>query len=167
MEKIKRFCVYFWAVVLIIVDQIVKVAVVTNIKDDAVTIIKGILRFSYCENEGVAFSLGNGHVPVFIVLNLLMICGLVVFYERNKKNFNLVNKIFFTMVIAGGTSNLIDRAFRGYVIDFIDIGELFDFAIFNVADIYVTCSVFILAFLILFYYKEEDLQFGGANGKDQ
>ncbi|MBR1653812.1 MAG: signal peptidase II, partial [Clostridia bacterium] len=102
MEKIKRFCVYFCAVVLIIVDQIVKVAVVTNIKDDAVTIIKGILRFSYCENEGVAFSLGNGHVPVFIVLNLLMICGLVVFYERNKKNFNLVNKIFFTMVIAGG-----------------------------------------------------------------
>ena len=141
MEKIKRFCVYFWAVVLIIVDQIVKVAVVTNIKDDAVTIIKGILRFSYCENEGVAFSLGNGHVPVFIVLNLLMICGLVVFYERNKKNFNLVNKIFFTMVIAGGTSNLIDRAFRGYVIDFIDIGELFDFAIFNVADIFIVCGI--------------------------
>ena len=140
MEKIKRFCVYFWAVVLIIVDQIVKVAVVTNIKDDAVTIIKGILRFSYCENEGVAFSLGNGHVPVFIVLNLLMICGLVVFYERNKKNFNLVNKIFFTMVIAGGTSNLIDRAFRGYVIDFIDIGELFDFARFNVADIFIVCG---------------------------
>ena len=141
MEKIKRFCVYFWAVVLIIVDQIVKVAVVTNIKDDAVTIIKGILRFSYCENEGVAFSLGNGHVPVFIVLNLLMICGLVVFYERNKKNFNLVNKIFFTMVISGGTSNLIDRAFRGYVIDFIDIGELFDFAIFNVADIFIVCGI--------------------------
>lgn len=141
MEKIKRFCVYFWAVVLIIVDQIVKVAVVTNIKDDAVTIIKGILRFSYCENEGVAFSFGNGHVPVFIVLNLLMICGLVVFYERNKKDFNLVNKIFFTMVIAGGTSNLIDRAFRGYVIDFIDIGELFDFAIFNVADIFIVCGI--------------------------
>ena len=141
MEKIKRFCVYFWAVVLIIVDQIVKVAVVTNIKDDAITIIKGILRFSYCENEGVAFSFGNGHVPVFIVLNLLMICGLVVFYERNKKDFNLVNKIFFTMVIAGGTSNLIDRAFRGYVIDFIDIGELFDFAIFNVADIFIVCGI--------------------------
>lgn len=141
MEKIKSFCVYFWAVVLIVVDQIVKVAVVTNIKDDAITIIKGILRFSYCENEGVAFSIGNGHVPVFIVLNLLMICGLVVFYERNKKDFNLVNKIFFTMVIAGGTSNLIDRAFRGYVIDFIDVGELFDFAIFNVADIFIVCGI--------------------------
>ena len=126
---------------MIVVDQIVKVAVVTNIKDDAITIIKGILRFSYCENEGVAFSIGNGHVPVFIVLNLLMICGLVVFYERNKKDFNLVNKIFFTMVIAGGTSNLIDRAFRGYVIDFIDVGELFDFAIFNVADIFIVCGI--------------------------
>ena len=142
MEKIRRFCVYFWAVVLIIVDQVVKVAVVNNLKDDAVIIIKGILRFSYCENEGVAFSFGDGHVPVFIVVNLVMICGLVIYYELNKKEFNLINKIFFTMVIAGGTSNLIDRVFRGYVIDFIDVGDLFNFAIFNVADIFIVCGIF-------------------------
>ena len=74
MEKIKRVSVYVWAVVLVLVDQVVKLGIINNMKDKSITIIKGILSFTYCENKGVAFSLGNGHVPVFIVVNLIIIC---------------------------------------------------------------------------------------------
>lgn len=161
MEKFKRVSAYLWSAVLVIVDQVIKLGVVSNIKNESITIIKGILRFTYCENKGVAFSLGNGHVPVFIVVNLLMICGLVFYYEKNKNDFKgLLNKIFFIMVIAGGVSNLLDRIFRGFVVDFIDVSELFSFAIFNVADIFIVAGIIGLAVCMLFP------QFGNVGRKE-
>ena len=36
--------------------------------------------------------------------------------------------------------------------------SLINFPVFNIADIYVTCSVFVLILLLLFYYSEEDLE---------
>ena len=151
MEKIKRISVYLCAVALVIVDQVIKMAVINNIKDTSITIIKGILSFTYCENKGVAFSFGAGHVPVFIAVNLIIICGLTVYYERNKTEFkSVISKIFFTMVIAGGASNLIDRIVRGFVVDFIDVSELFNFAIFNVADIFIVVGIIGLALNFIF-----------------
>ena len=43
--------------------------------------------------------------------------------------------------------------------------KLIDFPIFNVADIYVTVTMVLLMGLILFYYKEEDLEFLSRKGK--
>ena len=50
---------------------------------------------------------------------------------------------------------MIDRFRQGYVVDFIYF-SLIDFPTFNVADIYVTCGIIALVFLIFFRYKEED-----------
>ena len=58
-------------------------------------------------------------------------------------------------IIAGALGNLIDRVFLHYVIDFLYF-ELINFPVFNVADCYITVSMFVLAFLMIFYYKEED-----------
>ena len=57
--------------------------------------------------------------------------------------------------MAGAFGNMIDRAFRGYVVDFFYF-KLIDFPVFNVADIYVTVAAFAMIILGLFYYKEED-----------
>lgn len=51
---------------------------------------------------------------------------------------------------------MIDRFVRGYVVDFLYF-KLIDFPIFNVADCYVTVSMFVFMLMFLFYYKEEDL----------
>ena len=59
-------------------------------------------------------------------------------------------------IASGAVGNMIDRVALGYVVDFFYF-ELIDFPIFNVADIYVTCATIILAILILFYYKDEEL----------
>ncbi len=149
MDKVKKFEVYFGAILLVLIDQASKVVVIKNLRDSSIAIIKGILKFSYCENRGVAFSIGDGHVPMFIMVNILIICGLVFFYERNRSDFDGISKIFFTMAIAGGASNLIDRIVRGYVVDFIDINELFQFAIFNVADIFIVLGVIGLAITMM------------------
>ena len=51
---------------------------------------------------------------------------------------------------------MIDRFKYAYVIDFFDF-KLIDFPVFNVADIYVTVSMFLIFFLLIFKYKEEDI----------
>ena len=151
MEKFKRISVYLGVLVLIIIDQVVKLGVINGMKDKSITIIKGILSFTYCENKGVAFSFGYGHVPLFIIINVLLIGGLIVYYEKNKSEFKcIISKIFFTMVIAGGTSNLLDRVIRGFVVDFIDVSELFDFAVFNVADIFIVVGIVGLCLYYIF-----------------
>ena len=53
---------------------------------------------------------------------------------------------------------MIDRFRFDYVVDFFYF-ELINFPIFNVADIYVTCATILLAVLLLFFYKEDDLKF--------
>lgn len=137
--------VYICAIMLIIIDQITKVLVLQNKNIFPKQIIKGLLKFNYCENRGVAFSLGEGNVALFILLNIVLISVLIIYYEKNKSEFNLIGRIFISMTISGGISNLLDRAFRGFVVDFIDISDLFSFAIFNVADILITVGVFGIA----------------------
>ena len=80
---LKKIDVYIGAVILIIIDQATKVLVANSMVGKSITIIKNILNFTYCENKGVAFSLGSGNVATFIVVNLFIICGLVYYYIKN------------------------------------------------------------------------------------
>jgi signal peptidase II len=65
--------------------------------------------------------------------------------------FNLV----LIGIFAGAAGNLIDRIVHNYVVDFFYF-RLINFPIFNVADIYVTVSMFAMIVLFLFYYQEDD-----------
>ncbi len=151
MKIFKKINIYIWSIILIIIDQITKIYVINNFKNAPITIIKGVLRITYCENNGVAFSMGSGKIIMFIILNIILILGLIYFYEKNKCNFNKINKIFIVMIISGGISNLLDRIIRGYVVDFIDVNQLFSFAIFNIADIFIVIGV--IGFGILSLYE--------------
>ena len=71
-----------------------------------------------------------------------------------KKIKNKYLLITATIIIAGGLGNLIDRIFRGYVIDFIKV-LFIDFPVFNFADILVTCGSFMLIiYLIIDIYND-------------
>lgn len=74
------------------------------------------------------------------------------------KNYNEADKILnaaISLVMAGGIGNLIDRIFRGRVIDYIDINNIFQFPIFNLADIFVVVgSLIIILYLVQKTIKE-------------
>ena len=142
---------------LIAADQLTKYLAVLRLKDQAaVPLIRGVLEFSYVENRGMAFGLLQDGRWIFLVLTVLAIAAFVFLYIRipAEKRFRplTVGLVFLT---AGAAGNLIDRIRLGYVIDFIYI-KLINFPVFNVADCYVTWTGVILAFLLLFRYKEED-----------
>lgn len=163
MNKWKRLKIYFAIILLVIIEQLTKVIVINNIKDKPITIIKGILKFTYCENKGAAFSLGNGHVPLVIALNIVLLALFVLFYKKNADKSNKLNKMFFTMIMAGGVSNLLDRLIRGYVVDFININDLFQFAIFNIADIFIILGLF--GYVVTFIINDKKESFSNKNNR--
>lgn len=127
-------------IALIILDQIVKILMI----DKILIVIPGFLNFTYTKNLGAAFGLGN---PVMVlIVNILLVVGIIIFIIKYKDK--ITSYIPITMLLAGAIGNLIDRIFRGYVIDFIDI-NLFNFPVFNIADICVVLGVIILIFEII------------------
>lgn len=167
-KSISLIYALFLVVLLVFLDQLTKYLAVHHLMNNSdVVLIPGVLQLHYLENTGAAFSLLQGRQLLFAVITPILLLFLVYSVIRmpQEKKYSLLNYIV-VIVIAGAIGNYIDRILNNYVVDFIYF-SLINFPVFNVADIYVTCSVFILAYLILFYYKEEDLQFGGINGKDQ
>lgn len=149
MNRLGKISIYLCTIMLVCVDQIAKILVVNNLNKFPMQVIKNFINFNYCENRGVAFSIGNGNVFLFIILNIILICGLIIYYEKNKKEFNKFSKYSIALVIGGGCSNLLDRIFRGYVVDFIDISELFNFPVFNIADIFIVLGVISLLIITI------------------
>lgn len=143
---------------LVAIDQLTKYTAVQNLKGKpAIPLIDGILELNYLENRGAAFGLLQNQKNFFVVVAIVFL--VVIFYVLVKapkeKKYDKLN-LLLMIIASGAVGNLIDRLRADYVVDFIYI-VLIDFPIFNVADIYVSVGTAVLAVLILFYYKEEEL----------
>lgn len=118
---------------------------------------QGVFRLHYLENRGAAFGMMQGRKLLLAATALIVAALLCLLYVRLPKEprFSALRWLI-VFLLAGALGNFIDRMRLGYVIDFFYF-ELINFPVFNVADIYVTCSVLVFLALFLFYYKEEDL----------
>ena len=142
----------------IILDQLVKFWVDKNINWTAPihTVIPGVFSLVRVLNDGAAFSFlsGSGARVWFIVLTgifaLLVVLALATNFISGK-----FGRWCLVLVTAGGLANMIDRIRYGYVIDMFKI-ELFDFAVFNVADIFIT--VFSIAFILYILFGGEKMR---------
>lgn len=146
--------------VLTLLDQFTKIAAVNRLKgQDPFVIINGVFEFYYLENTGTAWGMFEGGRYIFLVLTvviLALLCFFVLKMPLTKKYIPI--HIVLILVASGALGNFIDRLVLGYVRDFIYF-KLIDFPIFNVADTYVTISIFALIVMILFVYEEEDFYF--------
>lgn len=144
---------------MIAADQLTKYLAVKDLKGAAPReIIPGILGLSYVENRGMSFGLLQGQRWLFIVITVLVCLFLVWIYFRipETKRFRpLSGCVLF--IFAGAFGNFIDRLRQGYVVDFLEL-KFMSFPVFNVADCYITWTAVVLLFLLLFYYKEDELK---------
>ena len=144
---------------LILLDQWTKSLAVTYLMDqEPFAIFPGIFQLCYLENRGAAFGMMQGKQILFVIMAFVAFAFIIYAYFKLpwEKHFHLL-RASGVMIAGGAFGNLIDRIFRGYVVDFFYF-ELIDFPVFNVADIYVTVATALLAVLLLFYYKEEELE---------
>ena len=132
--------------VLTLIDQFTKsemLSVADGSIGYSIPVIPGFFHFTYVENHRGIFGLFQGKIGVFTVVSLLLL-GYIVFTEyKNFKNYTKWTKIGVSIIAAGAMGNMIDRIFRGFVVDMIDFNGLWHF-VFNVADMYVHIGIYII-----------------------
>ncbi len=154
----KRRLGYYWplavAVVIIIIDQLVKRAVEDNLgplgSGKSVELLGGQFKIIYIVNKGASFGfLNNADVSwVFALLALAVSIGLVVWYIRNGTR-NPWLQLGLGLVLGGIVGNLLDRIFQGGVTDMFTLPNVGLFKVFNVADSGITVGVVIIIATIL------------------
>ena len=154
----RRRCLWtlgLMAVGVVIVDHLVKAWVVSTIKpridagEGPIVLLGGLLKFTYLENTGAAFSIGAGYTWIFSVVAVVV----AIFILRTSRRLGSIWwAVALGGLLGGLLGNLIDRLTRppsfglGYVVDFI---QLPNFAVFNIADMFITCSAALMVILAL------------------
>ena len=137
--------------ILIVLDQLVKSYVVQNISlGEIKTWIPNLVSLTYLQNRGAAFSILQDQQLLFAFITLVVVVGAIWYLHKHMEDsFWMV--LGLTLIIAGGLGNFIDRISQGFVVDMFHL-DFINFAIFNVADSYLTVGVIILLLAML---KEE------------
>ena len=136
----------------VISDQITKWWAINALKNgESIKLIGNLLRFTYAENKGAAFSILQNQLWFFIILTTVMLVVLAYIFFKTK-NITQLSRLSIAMIAGGAIGNFIDRIRLGYVVDFIDFrfGSFYNFPIFNIADSFVVCGTILMIFLILF-----------------
>ena len=140
-------------------DQVTKFWVRTSIPEGtAVPFIPSVMKLFHVSNTGAAFSVGSGNALFFVVLTAVVIAALVGFIVH-EKNLPLPLIAFLGGVAGGGIGNAIDRVLYGQVTDFFAT-TFVNFAVFNVADIFVTCGI-LIAFVYWIIWDKKQQQGSG------
>lgn len=135
--------------ILVIIDQVTKYLTVQNIAlHEVVEVIPNVVSLTYIQNSGAAFSILEGQMIFFYFITVIVIAFLLYYMYKEARN-NKILGVLLSIVLAGAIGNFIDRLLYQYVIDMIQL-EFIDFAIFNVADSFLTVGVFLLLIYTIF-----------------
>ncbi len=139
----------FWFFVIISFDQGVKYLVEKFLFAEKIIIIPHFLILENVHNRGYIF---GWFISPLIYYFLLAMVFLLFFYLWKKKFFkDIVRKeIWLAFIYGGGISNLADRLFRGYIVDFIKVPF---WSTFNTADIFIVFGILIIAHQLIFSSK--------------
>lgn len=144
-------------IIAVIIDQVVKYWVSKNVFGEVVVrFIPGVLSIANVHNDGAAFSFlsgANARIP-FIVITVIFLI-LVIIALATDFISGRFSRWCMVMIAAGGLGNCIDRVINGWVQDMFKV-ELFNFPVFNVADIYITVFAILFVIAMLFERQPED-----------
>ena len=147
-----RVLFLFLAAALVALDQFLKVEVLERLMPiGRHKVIDGFFSLTYVEKRGAAFGILQGPTCLLIVVTGLVLLVLVAMVLSGRMGRLAVWAV--TLIVAGGIGNLIDRIYRGYVVDYLDFSALFGFPVFNFADCCVVVGTVLLLASILFHER--------------
>ncbi len=146
---------FLTVVLLTALDQATKLWAVKALRPvGEIPVFEGVFNLRYVENTGAAFSILQGKTFLLTVIPIAA-CVFMIYILSVKKVNSKLGNWGITLILSGALGNLIDRVFRGAVVDMFDF-ELINFPVFNVADICVTVgAVLFFIYAIFFYDKAE------------
>tara|TARA_Y100000768_G_scaffold117118_1_gene86505 strand:- start:868 stop:1353 length:486 start_codon:yes stop_codon:yes gene_type:complete len=146
---------FFLFLTLVILDQVTKALVINffNLYDSVVLL--PFINLTFVVNYGFAFGLLNNPSLNQILVSLVILAIIIYFLYLLIKTQDKIFQLTLTLILAGALGNFIDRIFRGFVIDFIDIyiGK-YHWPAFNIADSCITVGFVVLMINILFLNKK-------------
>lgn len=150
-----NFSLLILSIFLLIVDQSTK-AIIVNRFDlyESIPIIP-FFNLTFVVNYGFAFGFLNSPSLNQIIASIVILSIIIYFLYLLIKTQDHIFKICLVLILSGATGNFIDRIFRGYVVDFIDIYVFnYHWPAFNIADSCISVGFVILIFNILFLNKK-------------
>lgn len=141
-------------------DHFTKNLAVEKLKgQSAFVLVNNVFELNYLENRGAAFGVFQNQRIMFLVTGIIVLTIVIYVLVRlpQGKKYNWL-EVCMVLISSGAIGNMIDRISQGYVVDFFYF-VLIDFPIFNMADVYVSVSCILMAVLILFVFKDEELSF--------
>ena len=145
------------SVILLILDQVTKVIVSTQMKLYQSIELLPIFSFTYVHNYGAAFSFlseAGGWQRWFFSIIAVTISVLLVYWLKKLPASNKLLCSAYSLVLAGALGNLYDRLAYGYVVDFIHFYyENWDFPAFNIADMAISIGA---ALLLIDAFKNDN-----------
>ncbi len=149
---------FIFLLVLVITDQVSKLVALKNLTLGQSIPLFPSFDFTLVFNTGVAFSLFSegGDLGRWVLVFLVLLVLLYLAYVLFKEKLNDFESLSLLLILSGGMGNLIDRTFRGYVVDFIHLYyESYSFYVFNFADTYITIGVIIYIIGMIYQYKSK------------
>lgn len=147
----RKVSIFISILLLILLDQAVKGYVVKEIPLGGMRrFIPKVVSLTYLKNSGAAFSMLENQQWFFTIITLIAMGVAFVYLYRHIKG-SLWLLLGLTLIISGGIGNFIDRVRQGFVVDMFHL-DFMNFAIFNVADIYLTIGV---GLLLIYLLREE------------
>ncbi len=114
----------------------------------SIPIINDFFHLTYIENHGGIFGVFQGKINYFTIISIVLIAYVVITEIKNFKKYKFPIKLGISIITAGALGNMIDRIFRGFVIDMIDFRGIWGF-IFNIADTYIHIGLYIILFTLI------------------
>ena len=140
---------------LVVCDQLIKLWAINSLAPiGTLPVIPGFLSLTYVENRGAAFGIFTGQRTLLIFLVSAILCGALWLLISGRIS-NRLERLCITLIISGGLGNLIDRIRLGFVVDYIDINQLFTYPMFNLADCCVVVGACLLVVSVLLEEKKK------------
>ena len=137
--------IYFLSlsIFIVLIDQFTKYLMFYNKK---LFINKDFILFKldFVKNYGAAFNIFSGS-RIFLSLISILFSILLIYLIFRKNTFNLFDLYSYSFILGGTVGNGIDRIYKGFVIDFINL-NIINFPVFNIADISIN-----IGFIFLLY----------------
>lgn len=155
-------------ILLVILDQVSKYLIFSTIGlHQPVPVIDGFFRLYGVYNTGAAFSILNDHSWILLLVSIISTVIICYFMKDFSLKRRPLYSISIVLILSGCVGNMIDRMFNNFcVYDFIEL-EFINFAIFNIADCYLTVGVILMAVYLLFFEQKDPISFKWKNKKEE